>query len=124
MNDRNLLFSKNDLRSEFDMRSGQISYEISTCRSDYLLSIKLEDVCDHLVEKYTFEPPKIIPNQIELIEKGETLVQEEDYGRSVHLNGNYYIFAIPFTGNGNLFLFRASTYTYSPPCGKVCENEP
>jgi hypothetical protein len=119
MHDRNLLFSKYDLSGTFDNMNGQISAEISNYRSDYLLSVKLEDVCDHLVDKHTLEPPQIFTDQTELIEQGETKVPREDFGRRINVNGNYYVFAIPFTGDGNLFNFKASTFTYSPPCGEV-----
>ena len=99
MYDRNLLFSKYDLHGTFDNMNAQISAEISGYQSDYLLSVKLEDVCDHLVDKHTLEPPQIFTDQIELIEQGETKVPTEDFGRRINFNGNYYVFAVPFSGD-------------------------
>ena len=72
MNDRNLLFSKYDLRGTFDKMNVQISAEISGYQSTYLLSVKLDNVCDHLVDKHSLEPLQIFTDQIELIEQGET----------------------------------------------------
>ena len=123
MNDRNRLFSKYDLRGTFDNINSQISTEISGYQSDYLLSVKLQDVCEHLVDKHSLDSPQIYTDQIELIEQGETTIPTEEFGRRVNLDGNFYIFAIPFTGDSNLFNFQASTFTYSPPSGEIRGNE-
>jgi hypothetical protein len=123
MQDRNLLFSTYDLYGTCEQVKSQISIEIGSFQADYLLSVSLDDVCDHLVEKYSMESPEIMTENIELINQGETTVPTEDFGRRINLKANYYLFSIPFTGDGNLFKFKASTFTYSPPSGSVNGNE-
>ncbi len=123
MNERNFLFVKYDLRGTIDSINSEISREINGYDGDYILSVKLDEICDHLVNKHTFEIPKIFPDQVEMVDQGETHIPSEQFGRRVNLNANYYVFAIPFTGDGNLFHFRASTYSSSAPLGIVNGSE-
>lgn len=123
MNERNLLFIKYDLRGTIDNVHSEISGEINRYESDYLLSVKLEDICAHLVDKHSFNPPQLFPDQVEMIDQGETHLPSEQFGRQVNLNANYFVFAVPFSGDGNLFYFRASTSSSAPPCGVVANGE-
>lgn len=123
MQNRNYLFSTYDLRGTCDNIKNKIAVEIDSFQADYLLSVSIEDVCDHLVEKYKIDSPELIYEQVELVNQGETTIPSNEFGRSFDLSANYYIFAIPFNGDGNLFQFKASTSTYSPPCGDVSGNE-
>jgi len=86
------------------------------------LGLDQKTIHNHLgVDKHTFEVPKIFPDQVEMVDQGETHFPSEQFGRRVNLNANYYVFAIPFTGDGNLFHFRASTYS-SSACGSPKKN--
>ena len=123
MNDRNILFLKYDLRGTIDNIYHEISREINNFESDYLLSVKLEDICDHLADKHTFNPPQIYPDQVEMVDQGETNLPSEQFGRRVNLDANYFVFAVPFTGDGNLFHFRASTICSAAPSGVVKDSE-
>ena len=123
MSERDLLFVKYDLRGTIDNINSEISREINGYDSDYFLAVKLDEICDHLVDKHTFETPKIFPDQVEMVDQGETHSPSEQFGRRVNLNANYYVFAIPFTGDGNLFHFRASTFSSSAPFGVVNGSE-
>ncbi len=123
MNERNLLFINYDLRGTIDNVIVQISAEINKYESDYLLSVKLEDICEHLIDKHRFNPPQLFPDQVEMIDQGESLIPSEQFGRQVNLNANYFVFGVPFTGDGKLFHFRASTYSSSAPCGVVADGE-
>ncbi len=60
---------------------------------------------------------------MELVGQEEAFISREDYGRQTNIKANSYTFSIPFTGDGNLFNYRASTFTYSPPRGVVKGNE-
>ena len=123
MNERNILFVKYDLRGTIDNINAEISREINNFESDYLLSVKLDDICDHLADKHKFNPPQLYPDQVEMVDQGETHLPSEQFGRRVNLNANYFVFAVPFTGDGNLFHFRASTSSSAAPSGVVKDSE-
>jgi hypothetical protein len=123
MQDRNPLFSTYDLRGTCEQIKSQISTEIESFQADYLLSVNLDDVCGHLAEKYSMESLEIITKNVELVDQGETTVPSEEFGRRINLKANSYLFSIPFTGDGNLFKFKPSTYTYSPPYGTMVGSE-
>lgn len=123
MQDRNLLFSTYDLNETFEDLKNQLSYEIESFQADYLLSVSLDDVCDHLFEKFSMEPPELTTENIELVNQGETTVAKDSYGRHINLKANSYLFSIPFTGYGSLFKYKASTITSSPPSGVLNGNE-
>lgn len=119
MRDRNYLFYTYDLYGTCENIKSKISGEIDSFQADYLLSVSIEDVCDHLVDKYKLNSPELMPEQVELVNQGETTIPHNEFGRSFNINANYYTFAVPFNGDGNLFQFKASTSTYSPPCGNI-----
>jgi hypothetical protein len=81
-------------------------------------------LCEHIIDEYRLDTLVIFPDKKELVEKGETSVPTNDFGRMINLEGNFYVFSIPFTGDSNLFYRKASTFTYSPkPCGTIKGNE-
>lgn len=123
MNERNSLFIKYDLRRTIDNINSEISQEINSYDTNYILSVKLDEICDHLVDKHTFEIPTIFPDQVEMVDQGETHIPSEQFGRRVNLNANFFVFALPFTGDGNLFHFRASTLSSATPSGVVKGSE-
>lgn len=123
MDERNLLFVKYDLRGTIDNINTEISNEINGYDSDYILSVKSDEICDHLVDKHTFNTPQTFPDQVEMVDQGETHLPSEQFGRRVNLNANYYVFAVPYKGDGNLFHFRASTFSSASPLGVIKGSE-
>lgn len=68
MDERNLLFVKYDLRGTIDNINTEISNEINGYDSDYILSVKSDEICDYLVDKHTFNTPQTFPDQVEMVD--------------------------------------------------------
>jgi hypothetical protein len=85
--------------------------------------VSTEDLLEHLYDKYAVEYLELHTDKIDLCDHGETTSKINDAGRMINIKGNYYIFAIPFSGDKKLFLCKASTSTFNPPSGRVVGNE-
>ena len=123
MSDRDILFYTYHLRGTCDKIILKAIAEIESYQADYLFKVSLDDVAEHLFVKHSVEPPTLITENIELCDKGEISTQVNDYGRSINIKKNFYEFAIPFSGEKELFLFKASTSTFNPPSGRIVGNE-
>jgi len=123
MSDRDILFYTYDLRGTCDEIIRKAVAEIESYEADYLFKVSLDDVAEHLFEKHSLEPPSLITENIELCDKGEISTQVHDYGRLINVKKSFYEFAIPFSGEKELFLFKASTSTFNPPSGRIVGKE-
>jgi len=123
MEDRDLLFYTYDLRGTLENTLKNAFSEIDSYQADYLLNVSTEDLLEHLYDKYAGEYLELHTDKIELCDHGETTSKINDYGRTINIKSNYFVFAIPFTGDKNLFLCKASTFTFNPPSGRVVGNE-
>ncbi len=123
MEDRDLLFYKYDLRGTLENTLKNAFSEIDSYQADYLLNVSTEDLLEHLYDKYAGECLELHTDKIELCDHGETISKINDFGRAINIKSNYFVFAIPFTGDKNLFLCKASTSTFNPPSGRVVGNE-
>jgi hypothetical protein len=123
MEENDRLFYTYDLRGILENTLKNAFAEIDSYQADYLLNVSIDDLLEHLYDKYAREYLELHTDKIVLCDHGETASKVNDYGRMVTLKSNYYVFAIPFTGDENLFLCKASTYTFNPPSGRVVGNE-
>ncbi|MBL1214981.1 MAG: hypothetical protein HND52_16585 [Ignavibacteriae bacterium] len=123
MDERNILFNN---KSFFDVRrnyQSQLNEEIKSFKRDYLLSVNTNDVIDYLVKKYCFEPISLLEDKIEVVKQGEKDVVDRSWGEPITIRANYYIFAVPFTGHSELFLYQPSTFNYNPPRAEIRNSE-
>jgi len=123
MQNSDLLFYTYDLRGTLENTLKSAFSEIDSYQSDYLLNVNIDDLLEHLYDKYAGEYLELHTDKIELCDHGETTSKINDYGSMITIKSNYYVFAIPFTGDKNLFLCKASTFTFNPPKGRVVGNE-
>ena len=123
MDEADFLFSKYDLRRTFEKSLQRGFSEIDSYQADYLLNVSTDDILDHLYDKNAGEPVELYPDDIELCDQGESAEMVNDYGRVINIKRNFYVFAIPFTGESTLFDCQPSSYTLNPPIGKVVGDE-
>lgn len=125
------LFVKQDLRGLQEHLKGKVLEEIQAFDRDYLLNASESDLCEHLVSKYTLEPPVLRRDEIYVHGHKETDVDvRDDYRRAIfdrsrpfHIKGTSVTIAVPFDGDGNLFYYQPSSMTLNPPRAKVVDQE-
>lgn len=124
MYEQNPLFSKSNLSHNFKIRTSQLASRIDSFEPNYLLSVSLNNLCEHIIDEYRLETLEVFPDKKELVKQGETTVPTNEFGIRRDLKANFYIFSIPFAGDSSLFYCQASTFTYSPkPRGSIRGNE-
>lgn len=124
--DRGYLFSDLDLRATLDNQRAQIAKEVEGLDSNRLLNTSEEDLIRYFVEKYTLEAPVLLRDEM-IADQRETQVDARHHGsrlirndsQSFYIPGQQIDIEIPFTGEGDLFKARASTFTMSPPRGRI-----
>ena len=114
----NLLFSNLDLRASLDARRQAIDSEVRALDPNRLLNTSPDDLARFFVEKYPMEPPALYRDQWSVESKEETETRE-DYGHRFTATVQRLYVHIPFVGDRDLFMSRASTFTMSPPRGVV-----
>jgi len=117
----NLLFGKAILNDVFRRTRQTILKEISEFEAGYLLNVSAEDLIEHTVDKYTRNPPVLHEDRIEICDQGE--LTEKGYDKVPRRIGFYFVFAIPFSGEAELFYYRPASFTINPPHGFITENE-
>ncbi|GAA5011593.1 hypothetical protein FNZ56_00375 [Pseudoluteimonas lycopersici] len=124
--DKGYLFSDLELRNVIDHQRDQIIREIEGLEANRLLNTSEDDLVQYFVEKYTIEPPSLLRDEM-TADQRETQVDARYHGnrwirdesRPVYIPGQQIDIDVPFAGEGDLFKARASTFTMSPPRGKV-----
>ncbi|MDH6329494.1 hypothetical protein M2299_000294 [Stenotrophomonas sp. 1278] len=124
--DRGFLFSDLDLRAMIEGQRAQIEREVDELDSNRLLNTSEEDLIRYFVEKYTLEAPVLLHDEM-TVDQRETQVDARLHGsrwirdesRPFYIPGQQIDIEVPFTGDGDLFKARASTFTTSPPRGRI-----
>ena len=127
MSRSDLLFLGKDLSALIRGYEVAVKKEVDKWERNRILASSDSDLVSYLVEKYTLDPPRLLGDQIHIEDEGETKIDVSgrieydawDRGRPLHVPGSFVTVAIPFEGDGDLFEFKASTYTFNPPSGRV-----
>jgi len=122
-----LLFHEKDLRSLIRGYEVEIRREVEGWERNKILAASEPDLIAYLVEKYTFDPPRLLRDQIHIESEGEAKIDVSgrwDYAvrnqaGPYHIPGSYVTVAIPFEGDADLFEFQGSAYSLNPPRGRV-----
>ena len=117
------LFSDGKLKDELEYQKVQLLKEINSLEANYLLNVNIPDLSEHLIEKYTINVPIFEKDKIEIVDHGEHENEVESHGRNIKIKENYYIFSIPYSGNGRYFRYQPSVHNYNPPTAIVCSDE-
>jgi len=115
-----LLFSQRGELSEFlKHMKALLQGEIEKYESNHILNVSEEDLYQHLIDKYSLEPPVLQENSIYVHEPRDVDIKRgRSYGKGVSV-----IIVIPFDGNEDLFHYTPSTFTHSPPSGEIKNKE-
>ena len=105
----------------------EIRNEVERWERNKVLAASEPDLIGYLVEKFTLDPPRLLRDQMHIDSEGETKIDVSDHWEydvrardgPCHVPGSYVTVAIPFEGEADLFGFQASTYSSSPPRGRV-----
>ena len=129
---QDLLFYRNgDLRDYLEKRKSALKEELEGMEPNYVLNVSEEDLCRYLVSKYLLEAPSIRENEIYVYDQSEVDIDVSqdpmrhiiDRSRPFYIKGMSVIIAAPFDGDGGLFQYRPSTFTYNPPRGQIVGQE-
>ena len=122
-----LLFFGKDLSALIRSYESAIMEEVAGWERNRILGSSESDLVGYLVEKYTLDVPRILRDHLHIENEGETKIDVSgrfeydirDQGRPFHVAGSFVTVAVPFEGDGDLFEFKASTYSLNPPRGRV-----
>jgi hypothetical protein len=127
-----LLFRQKGHLSDFlAQRRSNLRKEIESYEKNYVLSASEEDLCQYLISKYVLEAPKIHEDKMYVYDSADVDIDvSRDPRRAIfgrtrpsYVKGTKITIAIPFEGDGDLFHYRPSTFTYSPPRGEIVGQE-
>src|SRR4051794_6323399 len=98
------LFNQANLSDFLTQKLQELEREILAYQQDYILNASEEDLCGHLIDKYTLEPPKIHINEKVIVETRPIQVQRRSmWGDGMHhVQGQLIILAVPFEGDPEL----------------------
>lgn len=120
----NLLFHTNDLRQVLEIKQQELRNYINNENEDYILNVGQEQYFLFLKDKFNIEPIILKTEDAEAVIKEEKIKAEyfpSDF--YVRAGNSYprevYYFYIPFEGEKDLFKFRPSTYSLSPPRASI-----
>lgn len=125
------LFYRKTLRDFLEQKKGDLVSEINDADPNYILNVSEDDCSEYLVSKYSFESPVLREGEIYAHEPTDIDIDVSkdpnrfisDRARPFHVKGVSVTISIPFNGNSELFYYQPSTFTLSPPNGKVVGQE-
>jgi hypothetical protein len=114
----NLLFCDLDLRASLDAQRRSIDREVQALDPNRVLNTAADDLVQYFVDKNHVDTPVLHRDQWTVEAKEETETRD-DYGHRITVNVQRLYVDIPFDGERDLFRARASTFTMSPPRGRI-----
>ena len=129
---QDLLFhGHGDLRDYLTQIRFEIKKEIEEFDTNYLLNTSEENLVRYVLEKYSLNPPILMPdekyiyssNEIDIDVSQDPLRPIYDRSHPFYIRGISITIAIPFSGDGILFRFTPSTFTFNPPRGEIVDQK-
>ena len=125
-----LLFNNGELRVFLEQRESGIYTEIGSQDEKYILNVDPHEFKKYLIETYQLTAPTLKEDKI-YVDKSEEQVDVSqdrrrdvfDRSRPLYIKGLKVSYHIPFDGTPELFKYRTSSFTYSPPRADIKENE-
>jgi hypothetical protein len=119
------LFNNYEARQLFDGQRSVLKNEIEALTEGGLFGNSFDDVVEHFISKGELEPLTLHLDRIEQVEDGEIDHQFFDHSwqRNVTVRCNYYVFAVPFIGEAELFKARPSRFFFTTLMGVVYPSE-
>jgi hypothetical protein len=125
------LFRDGELRQIMEKQDERLKAEIEGFDKDYLLSTPINELVDYLVDKYRLEVPELDRDNVHVANHGETdidvsqdrLRHIRDRSKPFYVKGGFVEVAVPFEGDPDLFQYRATTHSLSPPVARIAGGE-
>jgi hypothetical protein len=125
------LFRDGKLRQVIEKQDERLKTEIEGFDKDYLLNTPINELVDYLVENYRLDAPEIDRDNAYVAHHGETDIDVSqdrlryirDRSKPFYIKGGFVEIAVPFEGDPDLFLYRASTHSLSPPVARIVGGE-
>ncbi len=109
-----LLFSTSELRGKMEIIHRQISADIEKIKKNQLLNTNVDDWCDYFAQTYQIVPLALKEEQIIISDREAKVDVSHDFRynfSTIHIPGSIVSYYIPFDGDGDLFIRKATTYT-------------
>lgn len=119
MPDRNFLFNRFPLWDTLDGLPDQVRSKIHNESRDYILNVNEEEYRSHLEAEFRIEPLQLGHDNIEVVKQFEKTISVKEYDQGFQRTGTFITFAIPFTGERELFFQKPSTSSTISPRGEV-----
>ena len=128
-NNEKLLFCDVNWHDVVDNQISDLHSEIDSIPANRLLNTSVDDLADHMTEKYRVEVPVIDKQNIN-VEQHEIQIDVSqdafryiiDRSRPFYVPGTSIIVNVPFCGDFNMFPIRPTTYDFNPPRAMVHED--
>ena len=123
MNPGSKLFSNGDLASSLDHQLSKIADSVAGINEDRLLTVPEADLAEILEQEFLVEAPVLDQDRIvtHSVEDGFTTVRE--FGDEVRLKQTAVTFAVPYSGDRDVFLLRPNSFTFNAPTADLREGE-
>ncbi len=126
-----LLFQKYDLRGVIDNQEKKFQAEIDGYDRNYILNVSIDDLRDHLEDKYKIDALVLHKDKVYIKQHGDAQIDvSHDYNRVIfekdrpfYIKGTSVTFSIPFDGDSELFYCQASSFTLNPPRASIADGE-
>ena len=117
------LFSTRDLGALLHGLEEALAKEVESYDANRLLNTPIDDLCSYFVERQRIDPLSLADDSRITVETGEATIDTRrmpggrfNYGdHQPTIPATSFSFFVPFTGAADLFQYRPSTYTHSPP---------
>jgi hypothetical protein len=119
MTDRELLFHRFSLSDMIRTMHSQLSEKIDGESRDYILRVSETEYCAHLESEFSIDLIALDRDHIEISKQSEKEIPVDDFGRTIRVKRSFLTFAVPFTGERELFFNRPSQYNLNPPRAEV-----
>ena len=124
------LFGSEQLKTLMEERVSELSDVIEEQEEGYILNVDIEKFKTHLADRYRLDSP-IIDESKSYTKQSEIDVDVSRDTERFYINGDrpHYVkgleisYHMPFVGDSALFRYRPSSFTRSPPCADVTNNE-
>jgi len=119
----NILFSQKSLSQHLHNSPKAINGKIEGEARDYLLNVSETDYINHLINHFSITSLTLDIQKTEVSEQLEGYEKVSDFGEVFDVKRSYLKFAIPFTGEKELFEFQPNETSLSPPRAEIGKNE-
>jgi hypothetical protein len=110
-----LLFTKEDLRATLDTTTRKMVTRLEKWDPDTLLNTPEHDIVEELVDEGSVQCPRLLRDRAWMPEPSEVVQTFMDFGREIKRRVPQLTLVVPFEGERQVFMLRATTYSYNPP---------